>query len=107
WKEWLVQTTAFFATAVKLPAPNIIDFDSNAAPGSLSFEAIQQLARDCRRAWGLGDGPIANVVALLESKGITLTRVNFGADQVNAFSYWNGDRPFIFLSSDKGSAARS
>ncbi len=107
WKEWLVSTAAFFTTAVKLPEPKLLDWGGNAVPGAIDPQAIEEVAKACRRFWGLGDGPIANLVALMESNGIIMTRVHLGADQVNAFSYWNGDRPFVFLSSETGSAARS
>ncbi len=107
WKEWLVRTAAFFSTAVRLPAPQIMDWESKSQDGSYTTDELEEAARAARRAWGLGDGPIANMVSLLESRGIVMTRVHFGAEDVNAFSYWNGDKPFIFLSSDTKSCARA
>ena len=61
----------------------------------------------CRIEWGLGTGPLSNVVGLLESKGVAVCRYEFAEEQIEAFSFWNGPRPFIFLSSDKNSAARA
>jgi Zn-dependent peptidase ImmA (M78 family)/transcriptional regulator with XRE-family HTH domain len=102
WKEWLVQTTALFSSAVKLPPPVIPEKDGSSEDGSYTADEIEVAATECRRLWGLGDGPIANMVNLLESRGVILTKVHFGAEQVNAFSFWNGDKPFIFLSSGQG-----
>lgn len=106
WKEWLVQATAFLCNAVKLPNPVVLDWGPSSGNGVYRSEEIEAAARECRRAWGLGDGPIANIVALMESKGIIFARSHFGAEDVNAFSYWNGARPFVFLSAESGSCAR-
>jgi Zn-dependent peptidase ImmA (M78 family)/DNA-binding XRE family transcriptional regulator len=68
---------------------------------------IEDLAADARAAWQLGTGPIPALLTLLESRGIVVFRVPSDCDKVDAFSFWNKDRPFIFLNSDKGSSSRS
>jgi Zn-dependent peptidase ImmA (M78 family) len=55
----------------------------------------------------LGDGPIADVLLLMESKGIIVARADFDAEALDAFSCWVGPQPFVFLSADRTSAARS
>jgi len=74
---------------------------------SYTNDEIEALAIACRRAWGLSDGPIANVVALLESKGFIVVRSEFGVMDTDAFSCIQDGRPYIFLSDDKGCAVRS
>lgn len=106
WKDWLVQATAFLCNAVKIPDTVLPDWGPSASDGVYRTEEIEAAAKECRRAWGLGDGPIANVVALMETKGIIFTQTHFGAEDVNAFSYWNGARPFVFLSAQSGSCVR-
>jgi Zn-dependent peptidase ImmA (M78 family)/transcriptional regulator with XRE-family HTH domain len=68
---------------------------------------IELLAGNARAAWQLGTGPIPTLLILLESRGIVVFRVPSDCDKVDAFSFWNKDRPFIFLNSDKGSSSRS
>ncbi len=51
-------------------------------------------------------GPISNVLALLEAKGILVCKYEMQGESVEAFSYWNGHRPFIFMASEKESGAR-
>lgn len=54
-----------------------------------------------RRYWGLGELPIKNIIALLESKGIRVFSLAIDAKEVDAFSMWYGDRPFVFLNTLK------
>jgi Zn-dependent peptidase ImmA (M78 family) len=71
------------------------------------YDEIERLAADARAAWQLGSGPIPSLLTLMESRGIVVFRVPSECDKVDAFSFWNKDRPFIFLNSDKGSSSRS
>ena len=52
-------------------------------------------------------GPISSVVSLLEANGITVCRCGIEGETVEAFSFWNGNRPFVVLASEKTAAARS
>lgn len=64
-------------------------------------------ARETRRAFGFGDGPISNMVATLESRGVVVTRFEIGNKSVDAFSCWVGNRPYVMLGTDKRSSCRS
>ena len=82
---------------LELPAPVL----------SLTAEHIEALAHDARTAFGLGSGPINDVVLLLENSGSIVSRFNFEADGLDAFSHWGGDsRPYIALGAEKRSLAR-
>lgn len=105
--EWFSQASTYINQFVNLPP---IQFPEIAPPengGHYSFEEIEEATLTCRKHWGLGNGPIANVVSLLESKGVLVARAEFDVDTVDAFSFWEGSRPLIFLGSDRGSACRS
>ena len=105
---WLAQIAAYFDQFVNYP---LVDVPASTPPassdGRYSFEEIQDQASECRRAWGLGLGPISDVVALLETKGIFTCRYTITDETINAFSFWNGPRPVIFLASEPGSASRA
>lgn len=73
----------------------------------LSASHIERVASEVRAAWSLSSGPIPNVVRLLESHGVVVTRLMAGLAGVDAFSRWFGDRPVVVLCADKGDAARS
>jgi Zn-dependent peptidase ImmA (M78 family)/transcriptional regulator with XRE-family HTH domain len=71
------------------------------------LEEIENIACTLRRAWGLGLGPIGNLVELLESKGIFVFRLLDDCERVDAFSLFLERRPVIFLNTHKGSTSRS
>lgn len=80
-----------------LPLPNLPD---------LSDLAPENAAAALRRMWGLGNAPIANVIHLLESKGIRVFSLAEETREVDAFCTWHEEKPFIFLNTLK-SAERS
>jgi len=75
----------------------------------LTGDDIEELARDCRQFWNIGDGPLADVVLFLESNGVIVSRGKLEAEKLDAFSQWKviDDTPYVFLTSDKMSAVRS
>jgi Zn-dependent peptidase ImmA (M78 family)/DNA-binding XRE family transcriptional regulator len=85
--------------AVAIPVIPVELDDEDAAP--------ERAAAEVRRLWELGDGPIDNVVRLLEAKGIFIIRPKLDTAGIDAFSTWAGGRPVIVLGSDKDDAARS
>lgn len=67
----------------------------------------EEAARIVREGWELGEGPIGNMVGLLERKGVIVARLPATTDEVDAFSCWIQARPFLILASNKGAADRS
>ncbi len=63
-------------------------------------------AKLVRQHWRLGDKPIANMVHLLEAKGIKVFSLAENTKDVDAFSVWRNDVPYVFLNRYK-SAERS
>ncbi len=70
-------------------------------------EEIEALAASVRAHWRLGHGPLANMIALLESKGCVAVRLVAESESIDAYSRWAGPRPVIVLTMDKNDAARS
>jgi len=54
-----------------------------------------------RSRWGLGDKPISTMVGLLEANGVRVFSLAEQVRELDAFSFWHGDQPFIFLNSAK------
>lgn len=73
----------------------------------LDLLEIEDVANELRKKWKLGDGPISNIVDLLQKNGFVITRLEIGSKKVDAFSVWKNGTPYIFLGSDKESAVRS
>lgn len=104
--EWFVQTAAYLARFVNYPQPSLFEAAPTSASGRYAPEEINEIALNVRKQWGLGPGPISNVLALLESKGIVVCRYEMEGENVEAFSFWSGPRPFVFMASEKEAGVR-
>jgi Zn-dependent peptidase ImmA (M78 family)/transcriptional regulator with XRE-family HTH domain len=80
---------------------------SNTAKKISGQEDIERYANEVRKAWGLGIGPIPNLMPLLEDKGIIISFIDQDNIQVDAFSFWEGGRPYIYLVPTKNSGSRT
>lgn len=79
----------------ELPCPAIPDVGRDQTP--------EAAAEALRSEWGLGVGGIRNAVHLLESKGVRIFALSVKAKEVDAFSMWRGETPFVFLNTQKTS----
>lgn len=57
----------------------------------------QLAAKLLRQEWRLGDKPIENMVHLLEAKGIRVFSLAENNKEIDAYSVWRDDVPYIFL----------
>jgi Zn-dependent peptidase ImmA (M78 family)/transcriptional regulator with XRE-family HTH domain len=110
---WAYEVAAWLNQHVALPefsASSFWDEDYTEGMPSLpeqSEESIEEAANGLRTAWAMGSGPIPDLVALLESRGIRVVRQASGSAKLDAFSRIVNAQPMIFLSSDKGAGPRS
>lgn len=58
-------------------------------------------AESLRELWGIGQLPIRNMIHLLESKGIRVFSLALDSRELDAFSTWKANIPFIFLNGQK------
>lgn len=70
-------------------------------PTSSTANEPEAAAEALRSQWGLGELPVKNMIALLESKGIRIYSLAIDAKEVDAFSMWYGGNPFMFLNTYK------
>lgn len=108
-KERAREATRYVERHVELPPAKFPQYRYGDDPAVVSDRDLERLATETRRFWGLGDGPIANVVRLLEHNGAVVVRTDLGDQTLNAFSQWGmpEDRPYIILSDGKQSAVGS
>lgn len=71
-----------------LPAADVPD---------LRGELPEKAAVLVRRHWQLGERPIRRVLRLLESRGVRVFSLSEQTRNVDAFSFWRSERPFVFL----------
>ncbi|MEO8022859.1 XRE family transcriptional regulator [Polaromonas sp.] len=107
--EWLREIVEYLGSFLNFPALNIPVFDG--VPDDfreLSHADIDRAAKVCREHWGLGTGPIPDLVVLLESNGVIVSRGRLNAEGLDAFSEWlPNDLPYVFLGSDINVGVRS
>jgi Zn-dependent peptidase ImmA (M78 family)/DNA-binding XRE family transcriptional regulator len=101
--DWFVQVAKTFDNLINYPPVNVPEYDIE----DFGEDGIDEIAERVRSDWGLGLGPISNVLALLETNGILACRYEMTGEKVEAFSFWNGARPFIFMASEKKAGVRS
>ena len=105
---WLARTAKYLDEFVNYPSLNILPAEApGLSDGRYSNTEIASAAANCRKAWGLGHGPISNVISLLENNGVIVCRYVIPGEQIEAFSFWNGPKALLFLASTKDSACRA
>lgn len=81
------------AERFNLLPPDIPELRGDATP-----EAAAQIVR---ASWGLGEQPISSMIKLLESKGVRVFSLCEDTKNVDAFSCWRSEQPFVFLNTFK------
>lgn len=83
----------YISERFNLPEPKLID---------LSHERdAAAAARTVRQVWALGEQPISSMIKLLESKGVRVFSLAENTRNVDAFSCWRNDIPYVFLNTYK------
>lgn len=105
---WLIEIVDYLTQFVALPDSNFPDLGLPEDPLLLTDDEIETAASAVRRHWGLHDGPIGNVVRLLENQGAVLARDDLGAATLDGLSEFviSEGRPFVLIGTDKGTPAR-
>jgi Zn-dependent peptidase ImmA (M78 family)/transcriptional regulator with XRE-family HTH domain len=82
----------WIADRFRLPDPDVPQVGHGVTP--------ETAADVVRTEWRLGDKPIANLVHLLEAKGVRIFSLAQECHEVDAFSLWH-TQPFMFLNTQK------
>lgn len=75
---------------------------------AIGMRDIENAARMLREFWGLGSGPLPDLIQEMENNGIFVSRIFMGAEKQDALSQFASDypNPFVLLGTDKASAVR-
>ena len=88
-----------------------VEFPSLNLPDPTTYKSPAEAANSLRAFWGLKDGPLDDIVRLLEENGIIVTMFPTSTDDIDAFSqYIEIDQQELFLvalSKNKDTAART
>lgn len=102
--EQIAEYHFWLSSNVTYPPVNLPVFE---AKEKYSLDDLEVMAKSTRQFWGIGDGPIESIVALLERNGIIVTQISIDEElETDAFSALVDGRPFIFVNSSKASGSR-
>jgi Zn-dependent peptidase ImmA (M78 family)/DNA-binding XRE family transcriptional regulator len=88
-----LELSAWVEERFKLPTPDLLD---------MSYELDPDVsASSVRQYWSIGERPIGDFLALLETKGVRVFSLSENTASVNAFSFWRDGKPYIFLNNFK------
>eukprot|EP00456_Euglypha_rotunda_P022574 TRINITY_DN18_c6_g1_i4.p1 TRINITY_DN18_c6_g1~~TRINITY_DN18_c6_g1_i4.p1 ORF type:complete len:388 (-),score=47.31 TRINITY_DN18_c6_g1_i4:482-1645(-) len=106
---WFKEIALYVGMNVLFPTVNLPAIETPDDPREITDELIDDTATAARRYWKLQDGPISNLVWLLENNGVLIAAHDLNARTLDAFSQWSQvlNAPCIVLGTDKSSASRS
>jgi len=76
-----------------LPTPDLLDLSHKNDP--------EGAAQTLRQYWAIGQKPISNMIKLLETKGVRVFSLAENTKNVDAFSCWRNNEPYVFLNTFK------
>lgn len=105
--EWLMELSYTLQTWLDLPPVNIPHLDIHFS--EIKWEDIEAAAVMCRQEWGLGFGPISDMLLVLENAGVPVAFQESESEAIDGVSKWSflDNRPYIVLASNKNNAFRS
>ena len=106
--RWLQEISHAVEHYVDLPPVDVPDVMGKTSYQQLRDSDLEQIALDLRKHWGLGEGPCADMVPLLERVGFVVSVIEMGTIKLDGLCSWSSvdDRPHVLLASDKMSFAR-
>ena len=106
---WLKHITSYLRGFVRFPKPNLPQFQVPERLSDVDSGVIGSYAARTRKYWGLGKGPISDVMLLLENNGVIVSKAAFNSRHMDGYSCLDelSGTPYVITSYDKGSAVRS
>ena len=106
---WLKRVTSYLRGFVRFPSVNLPVYSGTGGLTALENDEIGMYAARTREFWGLGKGPISDVMLLLENNGVIVSKAVFGTRNMDAYSSFDfaSATPYVIIAYDKNSAARS
>lgn len=89
-----VALDALISARFERPAPNVPNLQDLASHPEAAADAL-------RAAWGLGYQPIGNLIHRLELNGVRVFSLVHDGSEIDAFSDWQGETPYVFLNTTK------
>lgn len=85
----------------RTPAVDVPSLDELVSPLGHDDYSPEPASNMLRQSWNLGDRPVKHMLGLLERQGVRVFSLPVEDRDVDAFSFWHANRPYIFLNTDK------
>lgn len=105
--KWMNKLITYINRYINYPEVNLPEFEDELIKDEYTLEDIEKITMQLREYWGINEKPIDNLVYLLEKNGFVFTQIKINDAKIDAFSRWIGNRPVIFLGSDKECCVRA
>lgn len=106
--KWLNEVSLSLQKWIDWPEVDVPTLN-NSDHKTISDAEIEEAAAMCRQRWGLGFGPISDMLLVLENAGVICVREELGFAKMDGASKWfdTDGRPYVFLAADKANGVRS
>lgn len=106
--QWLQDVSLRLQEFIDWPAVNVPHLE-HANINTLTDAAVEDMVLECREAWGLGLGPVSDMLLALENAGVICGREEIGHVKMDGLSHWSAldGRPYVYLVADKANYYRS
>ena len=106
---WLKQLFSYVRGFIRTPNVNLPLLTVPDDTLAIDDRFIESAASITRKEWGLGTGPISDIMLLMENNGIVISKVFVDSAYMDGYSSIDSysGQAFIVLASDKGVAVRS
>lgn len=99
-EEMVVENLRKYVDFPKLNLP-LIDYQEN-----YSMDDCERIALYVRDYWGLGVGPIQNLIDVIQENGVIIANMTKKGKKIDAFSTVYNGTPYIYISEDTTSSVR-
>ena len=96
--EILREIDDYLSQYIDFPAVNFprVDYEYNEIE-PLDNDTIESYAKILREHWKLGNGPIDNLMNVVQKNGIVVSSTKFRLEKMDGLSEWYNNKPYIFI----------
>jgi Zn-dependent peptidase ImmA (M78 family)/DNA-binding XRE family transcriptional regulator len=96
-----LELSHWFDDQYQTPGVDLPSLDDLLSPLRTDDYSPERASKMLRQIWSLSDRPVKNMLWLLERQGVRIFSLPGEDRDVDAFSFWHGGRPYIFINPDK------
>lgn len=100
------EITDYLSEFIDFPSINLPDYVYPESVEVLTIDEIEEFALSLRKFWGLGLGPIPNLINVVQKNGIMVSEAKLNQKKIDGLSVWYDGIPYIFIGTDKESNSR-